>query len=123
MELHQSIRTQMDRLLAACVASDKTALAGLLLYRGADTAAHFTRTLDLTHPDEAKYLEGMLTRIQGWLATDNRPTYGEIVESDQPNGHWAAQQVIFGATTPDPKSRYFGFLPLNGQYFLGDIDK
>jgi hypothetical protein len=123
MSHQNAILARTKALLALCAKQDYTQAAPFFLYRGENAAERWQRPVNVAVPEEEKFVKDMVNRIYGWLQRDAKPALGEYNTTTNTVGEWHAQQVIFGASTPDPLSRDFGYLYIGGDYRIGDIDK
>ena len=96
--------------------------AHFIAYRGSDKSREYQGPFNYDIADERRPVEALLNRIAGWLEDSDDHDFGEYLEQETDGRKWHAWEVIF-QKGGERKVRYFGFLHLNGQFLLGDIDR
>jgi hypothetical protein len=121
-EKSAAVKAQLQKLFALCSKKDAAAAAELILVdESTDVMRYLRKTRDYSDAHDRKQVDVLVGRIAGWLECE-RVLWGEFLTSEESDGEWCAWEVSF-VTGPDGPRRYFGFLLVDGEYRLGDIDQ
>ena len=115
------VKTRLTELFGLCRAGDTDAAAGYFVYRGPDEGRKWKDTYRAAEASERAQVRGACARIKGYLDESQGHAFGPVRVEREPEGEWRVVEVTFkqGAGT---KRVIFAFLPVRGQFSVGDID-
>lgn len=121
-DARDAVKAALERVFDTVRAGQAAQLAPLLVVNDPqDPLRHLRKPCDYDLPHDRRQVDALLHRMAEWLQAE-RIVYGEFLTSAESEGEWQAWEVSF-RTGPDGPRRYFGFLLVEGQYRLGDIDQ
>ena len=115
------VKTRLTELFGLCKAGDSNAAAGYFVYRGPDKNRKWKDTYRAADVAERAEVRDACARINSYLDNSQGYTFGPVKIERESEGEWHAVEVTFrqGGET---KRVIFAFLPVKGQYSIGDID-
>jgi hypothetical protein len=118
-----AVKTRLGELFDLCKKGDAETAAAYFAYRnGPDKAREWKDTLRATDPTEKAAAAEGCRQIQSFLDPSQEHSFGSVRVEKESEGQWHIIEVTFkqGDRT---KIVSFAFLPINGQFVLGDIDQ
>ncbi len=115
------VKKRLTELFGLCRAGDFSAVAGYFVYRGPDKAREWKDTYRAADAAERAEVRDACARIKGYLDESRGYSLGPVKVERESEGVWHVIAVTFkqGAET---KRAIFAFLPVKGQFSIGDID-
>ena len=115
------VRKRLTELFRLCKAGDFGAAAGYFVYRGPDKSREWKDTYRAADAAERAEVEDACARIKSYLDESQGYTLGPVKVERESEGQWHVIAVTFkqGAGR---KRALFAFLPVKGQFSVGDID-
>ena len=115
------VKTRLTELFGLCKAGDFGAAAGYFVYRGPDKNREWKDTYRAADAAERAEVQAGCARIKSYLDESRGHTFGPVKVERESEGEWHVIAVSFkrGAET---KRAVFAFLPVKGQFSIGDID-
>lgn len=115
------VKTRLTQLFGLCKAGNVSAAAGYFVYRGPDKNREWKDTYRAADAAERAAVQDGCARIKSYLDESRGHTFGPVKVERESEGEWRVVEVTFkqGAGT---KRAIFAFLPVKGQFSIGDID-
>ncbi|HWS99162.1 MAG TPA: hypothetical protein VN256_02745 [Pyrinomonadaceae bacterium] len=117
-----AVRTRLTELFGLCKTGGINSAASYFVYRGPDKSREWKDTYRAADPAERAAVQDGCARIKGYLDESQQHTFGPVKVEKESEGDWHVIEVSFkqGAAT---KKVTFAFLPVKGQFAVGDIDR
>lgn len=117
----EAIETRLAKLFELCRSGDAEGAAAYFVYRGADKSREWKDTFRSQVAAEKAEVRELCRRIRGYLEESWGYRFGAIKVERESEGQWHVLEVSFrrGAQTKEVR---FAFLPIKGQFAIGDID-
>ncbi|HYG82855.1 MAG TPA: hypothetical protein VD861_20835 [Pyrinomonadaceae bacterium] len=117
-----AVRTRLAELFGLCKTNGINSAASYFVYRGPDKAREWKDTYRAADPAERAAVQDGCARIKGYLDKSEGYTFGPVKVEKESEGDWHVIEVSFkqGAET---RRVAFAFLPVKGQFSVGDIDQ
>jgi hypothetical protein len=118
-----AVKNRLAELFEVCKKGDAETAASYFVYRnGPDTAREWKDRLRAGDPLEKKAAEEGCRQIKSFLDASQGYSFGSVRIEKESEGEWHISEATFkqGDRT---KIVSFAFLPINGQFVLGDIDQ
>jgi hypothetical protein len=117
----EATKTRLAELFGLCKTGGTAAAAAYFVYRGPDKNREWKDTYRANDSADRAAVEEGCRRIKGYLDESEGYVFGAVKVEKEPEGQWHVVEVSFqqkGKT----KKVLFAFLPLGGQFAVGDID-
>ncbi len=115
------VKTRLTELFALCKAGDSDAAAGYFVYRGPDESRKWKDTYRAADAAERAEVKDACARIKNYLDESQGYTFGPVKVERESEGAWRVVEVSF-KQGEETKRVIFAFLPVKGQFSIGDID-
>ncbi|HEY0379123.1 MAG TPA: hypothetical protein VGC87_19560 [Pyrinomonadaceae bacterium] len=117
-----AVKTRLAELFGLCQTKGINSAASYFVYRGPDKAREWKDTYRASAPAERAAVEDGCARIKGYLDKSESYTFGPVKVEKESEGDWHVVEVSFkqGGET---RRVTFAFLPVKGQFAIGDIDQ
>ena len=117
----EAVKTRLEELFGLCKTKGINTAASYFVYRGPDKSREWKDTYRASDPAERAVVEDGCARIKGYLDKSESYTFGPVKVEKEREGDWHVIEVSFkqGAQT---RRVTFAFLPIKGQFAIGDID-
>lgn len=116
-----AVKTRLVELFGLCKTKGINAAAAYFVYRGPDKGREWKDTYRATDPAERAAVEDGCARIKGYLDQSESYTFGPVKVEKESEGDWHVIEVSF-KQGEETKKVIFAFLPVKGQFAIGDID-
>jgi hypothetical protein len=117
----ETLKARLTELFNLCKRNDLDAAASYIVYRGPDKSREWKDILHTDNPAEKGAVESICRRIKGYLDRSEGYEFGAVKVEKESEGEWHGLEVSF-RQGDKMKKALFGFLPINGQFAIGDID-
>lgn len=115
------VKTRLTELFGLCEAGDFDAAAGYFVYRGPDKGREWKDTYRAADASERAEVRAGCARIKSYLGESRGYTFGPVKVERESEGEWHVVEVTFRQDEAT-KRVIFAFLPVKGQFSIGDID-
>ena len=117
----ETVETRLTELFGLCQSGDMDEAAAYFVYRGVDKSREWKDIFHASDPAEKAEVGEVCQRIKGYLDESQEYQFGAVKVERESEGEWHALEVSFqqGDKT---KKVIFAFLPIKGQFAIGDID-
>jgi hypothetical protein len=116
-----AVKTRLVELFGLCKTKGINSAAAYFVYRGPDKSREWKDTYRAAAPAERAAVENGCARIKGYLDKSESYTFGPVKVEKEPEGDWHVIEVSFTKGN-ETKRVTFAFLPVKGQFAIGDID-
>lgn len=117
----EAVKTRLTELFGHCKTGGINSAASYFVYRGPDKSREWKDTYRVADPAERAAVQDGCARIKGYLDKSTGYTFGPVKVEKEPEGDWHAVEVSF-KQGEETKRVIFAFLPVKGQFSIGDID-
>lgn len=117
----EATKARLAELFGLCKTGGTAAAAAYFVYRGPDKNREWKDTYRANDSADRVAVEEGCRRIKGYLDESDGYEFGAVKVEKEPEGQWHVVEVSFqqkGKT----KKVLFAFLPVGGQFAVGDID-
>lgn len=117
----EPVETRLTKLFDLCQKGDAKRAAAYFVYRGADKSREWKDTFRASDARETAEVSEICRRIKGYLDESESHRFGEVKVERESEGEWHVLEVSFQRGSQIKKA-LFAFLPIKGQFSIGDID-
>ena len=117
----EAAKTRLVELFGLCKTGGIKAAADYFVYRGPDKSREWKDTYSAAEPAERAAVEDGCARIKGYLDKSPEYTFGPVKVERESEGAWHVVEVSFGQGEAARRVTS-AFLPVKGQFAVGDID-
>ncbi|MBA2732056.1 MAG: hypothetical protein H0U54_04095 [Acidobacteria bacterium] len=117
----EPLKARLTELFALCKSDDLDTAAAYFVYRGPDKSREWKDILHAEDPTEKGAVVSLCRRIKGYLDRSEGYEFGAVKVEKESEGEWHGLEVSF-RQGDKVKKALFGFLLINGQFAIGDID-
>ena len=116
------VNASLDKILRLFSLSNNKTVAALIVYAGPDPERNWKSVCQYAHKEEKLRVDILSAQVRMLSEEAQDVKKGKFRIETESEGTWYLQEMIY--TFPDEKteSKYFGFLKINGNYCLGDIN-
>jgi hypothetical protein len=115
------VETRLTELFGFCKSDDPETAAPYFVYRGPDKAREWKDTMRADDPLEKGAVRELCKRVKGYLEESQSYSFGAVEVRREREGEWHALEVSF-RKGDETRKVTFAFLPVKGQFSVGDID-
>jgi hypothetical protein len=117
-----AVKTRLAELFGLCKTRGINSAASYFVYRGPDKSREWKDTYRAADSAERAAVEDGCARIKGYLDKSESYTFGPVKVEKEREGDWHVIEVSFTKGN-ETKRVTFAFLPVKGQFAIGDIDE
>ena len=117
----EAVKTRLTELFGLCKTNGINSAASYFVYRGPDKSREWKDTYRAADPAERAAVQDGCARIKGYLDKSQSYTFGPVKVEKESEGEWHVIEVSFKQEAEEKKV-IFAFLPVKGQFAIGDID-
>lgn len=117
----EAVKTRLTELFGLCKTNGINSAASYFVYRGPDKSREWKDTYRAADPAERAAVQDGCARIKGHLDKSTGYTLGTVKVEKESEGEWHVLEVSF-KQGEETKKVLFAFLPVKGQFAVGDID-